>query len=79
MNNRIYPRDAFEKAMKDLLDGKYYCPNCLCNDLDYSDRETGIIYIDEFKCYSCMRIFNSTLRLSKQEVRDKKIDRVLGK
>lgn len=79
MNSRIYPQEVFEKALREIEKGEKYCPNCLSNDIDYKERDNNIVYIHEYKCYSCFKIFHKNSSLNKSQVRDKKIDRVLEK
>ena len=79
MNGRIYSQEVFEKALLDLQRGEMYCSNCFSNDLDYKERDTNIVYIHDYKCYSCFNMIHKSDILSKSQVREKKIDRVLKK
>ncbi len=79
MNNRIYPKSIFDKAMKDydLKIRNLHCPKCLDNYLGYVDEHTGTIYLNDYKCYMCSNVFDMSDALTKQDVRNKKIDIVL--
>lgn len=80
MNNRIYPKSVFDKAIKDfeLKLNNYYCPKCFNNNcVSDVDKETGTIYLEQYKCHNCSSLFDFSDALTKQDVRNKKIDIVL--
>lgn len=74
MNNRIYPRELFDKEVHKIINQKY-CPICyyenkkyLMNTIDNQDYQ--------FKCQSCGEMVNL---ISKEKMRDLKIDRLSEK
>jgi hypothetical protein len=62
MNNRIYPKEVYDKCIKDYFILFHYCPDCL----------TSVSCIK--KCDLCGAI---PIILSKEELREKKIEKIL--
>jgi RNase P subunit RPR2 len=82
MNSRIYTKDLLDKAINDYLK-KNYCPFCY-NFLIGSVIQTAT-YVssrsnsDDTWCKDCKLKLQRSNLLTKEEVRNKKIDEVLKK
>ena len=82
MNNRIYPKDLFEIEVN-RLKGKVYCPNCYSNAVIVGN-VSYYPYIESKErgtssCHNCSMVFNFNNLLTKDEVRDRKIDEITKK
>lgn len=79
MNNRIYPKYVMDQAIRslELKLNNHYCPKCFNNNISDVDKENGTIYLEQYKCHNCSRLFDFSDVLTKQDVRNKKIDIVL--
>lgn len=81
MNNRVYPKELYEKSLDDYLNnGKDYCPNCLTKSTTNINKHNGppVLYIGGIIfCEKCdFTIFKKDL-LTLQQVRESKIIRIL--
>lgn len=68
MNNRIYQKELFEKELKRIL-SKKYCQECFLDNKKIGTNNTVI-------CKFCNK---ETILVSKEELRNLKIDRVVKK
>ena len=81
MSGRVYPPHFFEKEVA-RYQGKIHCPNCY--SMDTFRAVSYFPYIESEKsgssyCMRCRKNHKNLDLLSKEEVRNKKIDEVLEK
>lgn len=71
---RVYTAELYEEHRQFNMRNSY-CPYCLSNNL--TDRVDYVVLFDEFSCSICHETFNRKSALTKNQVRDKKINNIL--
>lgn len=66
--------DLFEGPLIGI--GNLHCPYCLSNNL--TDRVDYVVLFDEFSCSICHETFDRKKALTKNQVRNKKINDILN-
>lgn len=75
MNSRIYSQEVFEREIERLKLGHYYCPKCFENSLTTT---VGFFTLFlNYHCEKCKQTFPKYQALSKEKVREIKINRIL--
>ena len=75
MNNRIYSQETFQREVEKLKLKYYFCPDCFENDL--TDRINHLQLFGNYYCKSCKHTFNKSEALTKDKVREIKINKIL--
>ena len=75
MNNRIYSEEAFRKEIENLKLKYYFCPDCFGNEL--TDTIDHLQLIKNYYCKNCKHTFNKSEALTKERVREIKINKIL--
>jgi ribosomal protein L37AE/L43A len=75
MNSRIYTEKSFRKEIEKLKLKYYFCPNCFGNDL--TDRIDYLQLFGNYYCKTCQLTFDKFEALTKDKVREIKINNIL--
>jgi transposase-like protein len=75
MSGRVYPAELFEEQVRQFNMKKLHCPYCLSNNL--TDRVDYVVLFYEFSCSICHETFDRKKALTKNQVRNKKINDIL--
>ena len=75
MNNRIYSEEVFRKEIEKLKLKYYFCPDCFGNEL--TDRIGYLQLFGNYYCKTCQHTFNKSEALTKERVREIKINKIL--
>jgi transposase-like protein len=75
MNTRIYPKESFDKAVRQYEVRTTICPRCYSKDIRLVDSKFD--WVNEFECKKCDHKFNKEQSLTVESLRNKKIDDIL--
>jgi len=75
MNNRIYSEEVFKKEIENLKLKYYFCPDCFANDI--TDRVGQLQLFGNYYCKSCQHTFPKSDALTKDKIREIKINKIL--
>jgi len=76
-NSRIYDEKIFKDKIEKLRTEYYYCPHCFANNLT-SITSGGAILIHDYLCINCNETFDIILALTKTEIRELKLNKLLS-
>jgi transposase len=75
MNSRIYSKEVFDREIERLKLGYYYCPECFQNSL--TDRIEQLQLFGNYCCKNCGLLLSKNEALTKEKVREIKINKIL--
>ena len=77
MNKRLYNEGVFNKALEDYMErsSDKYCYYCYSNNLEKTYNHYAMS--GDYRCLDCSKYFSQGMALSKQEMRNFKINDVL--
>ena len=77
MSSRIYPEEVFRKEIEKLKLKYYFCPYCFGNDLTDKTVLNRIQLFVDYYCKTCHRTFPKFEALTKEKIREIKINKIL--
>ncbi len=75
MSGRIYSKEIFQKQFDIYKMCYLYCPNCFGNNL--TSKEGHFMLFQDYKCLDCNKLFYKEDALTRQNIRNRKIECLL--
>jgi len=75
MSGRIYSAEIFQKELERYQMGYSHCPKCFGNNL--TNKEGHFLFFQDYKCLDCSNLFYKESALTRQKIRNKKIECLL--